>query len=132
MLLDKLNVRQGSLLTPSTSAFDKSPSAQADVTVEIGRDPGGSGEVTGECPAEGTHTNAMSDTCPAAGIWAKCPLPHGIRAAILAVGRSTAAVDVSAPGGCVTRPGDGDGSGDYVRVPVVCCRSDDIVRIGSD
>ncbi|WP_238164376.1 X2-like carbohydrate binding domain-containing protein [Kribbella pittospori] len=39
MLLDKLNVRQESLLNPDTAAFDKNPSAQADVSVQIGRDP---------------------------------------------------------------------------------------------
>jgi hypothetical protein len=38
MLLDKLNIRQESLLTPDTVAFDKS--APADVAVQIGRDPG--------------------------------------------------------------------------------------------
>ncbi|MEV0797481.1 X2-like carbohydrate binding domain-containing protein [Kribbella sp. NPDC050281] len=38
MLLDKLNVRQESLLNPDTAAFDKNPSAQADVSVQIGRD----------------------------------------------------------------------------------------------
>ncbi|MDX6252058.1 MAG: alpha-galactosidase [Kribbellaceae bacterium] len=38
MLVDKLVVRQESLLNPGTAAFDKS--AQADVTTEIGRDPG--------------------------------------------------------------------------------------------
>jgi alpha-galactosidase len=38
MLLDKLNIRQESLLTPDTVAFDKS--APADATVQIGRDPG--------------------------------------------------------------------------------------------
>jgi alpha-galactosidase len=38
MLLDKLNVRQQSLLNPDTAAFDKNPSAQADVSVQIGRD----------------------------------------------------------------------------------------------
>ncbi len=40
MLLDKLNVRQESLLNPGTASFDKQPSAQADVSTEIGRDPG--------------------------------------------------------------------------------------------
>ncbi|GAA1553657.1 hypothetical protein GCM10009789_03920 [Kribbella sancticallisti] len=40
MLVDKLVVRQESLLNPGTAAFDKSPSAQADVSTEIGRDPG--------------------------------------------------------------------------------------------
>ncbi|MEO3747080.1 X2-like carbohydrate binding domain-containing protein [Plantactinospora sp. B5E13] len=40
MLLDKLDVRQESLLSTTTATFDKRPSAQADVTVEIGRDPG--------------------------------------------------------------------------------------------
>jgi len=38
MLLDKLSVRQESLLNPDTAAFDKH--AQADVSVEVGRDPG--------------------------------------------------------------------------------------------
>ncbi|TDD23760.1 glycoside hydrolase family 27 protein [Kribbella turkmenica] len=38
MLLDKLNVRQESLLNPDTASFDKS--APADVSVQIGRDPG--------------------------------------------------------------------------------------------
>ncbi|TDU83703.1 carbohydrate binding protein with CBMX2 domain [Kribbella voronezhensis] len=38
MLLDKLVVRQESLLNPGTAAFDQG--AQADVTTEIGRDPG--------------------------------------------------------------------------------------------
>lgn len=38
MLVDKLVVRQESLLNPGTAAFDKS--AQADVSTEIGRDPG--------------------------------------------------------------------------------------------
>ncbi|WP_241995525.1 X2-like carbohydrate binding domain-containing protein [Kribbella antiqua] len=38
MLLDKLNVRQESLLTPDKATFDKS--APADVSVQIGRDPG--------------------------------------------------------------------------------------------
>ncbi|MEQ7007091.1 X2-like carbohydrate binding domain-containing protein [Actinopolymorpha sp. B17G11] len=38
MLLDKLNVRQESLLNPSTVTFDKS--AQADIPVEVARDPG--------------------------------------------------------------------------------------------
>jgi len=38
MLVDKLVVRQESLLNPGTASFDKS--AQADVTTEIGRDPG--------------------------------------------------------------------------------------------
>jgi alpha-galactosidase len=37
MLVDKLVVRQESLLNPGTAAFDKS--AQADVSTEIGRDP---------------------------------------------------------------------------------------------
>jgi hypothetical protein len=40
MLLDKLNVRQESLLNPTKASFDKAPAAQTDVTVEIGRDPG--------------------------------------------------------------------------------------------
>ena len=40
MLVDKLVVRQESLLNPGTAAFDKQPSAQADVSTEIGRDPG--------------------------------------------------------------------------------------------
>ncbi|TCO14324.1 alpha galactosidase A [Kribbella steppae] len=40
MLVDKLVVRQESLLNPGTAGFDKEPSAQADVSVEIGRDPG--------------------------------------------------------------------------------------------
>jgi hypothetical protein len=40
MLVDKLVVRQESLLNPGTAAFDKLPSAQADVTTEIGRDSG--------------------------------------------------------------------------------------------
>jgi hypothetical protein len=40
MLLDKLNVRQQSLLNPDTATFDKNPSAQADVSIQIGRDPG--------------------------------------------------------------------------------------------
>jgi alpha-galactosidase len=40
MLLDKLVVRQESLLNPGTATFDKQPSAQADVSTEIGRDPG--------------------------------------------------------------------------------------------
>ncbi len=39
MLVDKLNIRQISLLNPDTAAFDKNPSAQADVSVEIARDP---------------------------------------------------------------------------------------------
>jgi alpha-galactosidase len=39
MLLDKLNVRQISLLNPDTAGFDKNPSAQADVSTEIARDP---------------------------------------------------------------------------------------------
>jgi hypothetical protein len=38
MLLDKLNIRQESLLNPGTASFDKS--APADVSTEIGRDPG--------------------------------------------------------------------------------------------
>jgi alpha-galactosidase len=38
MLVDKLVVRQESLLNPGTAAFDKVPSAQADVTTELGRD----------------------------------------------------------------------------------------------
>ncbi|WP_350275480.1 X2-like carbohydrate binding domain-containing protein [Kribbella sp. HUAS MG21] len=38
MLLDKLNIRQESLLNPDTAAFDKS--APADVTVTLGRDAG--------------------------------------------------------------------------------------------
>ncbi|MGW1342937.1 X2-like carbohydrate binding domain-containing protein [Kribbella sp. NPDC002412] len=38
MLLDKLNVRQQSLLNPDTATFDKN--APADVSVQIGRDPG--------------------------------------------------------------------------------------------
>jgi hypothetical protein len=38
MLLDKLNVRQESLLNPDTVAFDKG--APADVDVRLGRDPG--------------------------------------------------------------------------------------------
>ncbi len=38
MLVDKLVVRQESLLNPGTAAFDKT--AQADLTTEIGRDPG--------------------------------------------------------------------------------------------
>lgn len=38
MLLDKLNIRQESLLNPDTVAFDKS--APADVDVTLGRDPG--------------------------------------------------------------------------------------------
>ncbi len=40
MLVDKLNVRQESLLNPDSASFDKNPSAQADVSTEIGRDPG--------------------------------------------------------------------------------------------
>jgi hypothetical protein len=40
MLVDKLVVRQESLLNPGTAGFDKEPSAQADVSTEIGRDPG--------------------------------------------------------------------------------------------
>ncbi|WP_030491201.1 X2-like carbohydrate binding domain-containing protein [Micromonospora chokoriensis] len=40
MLLDKFDVRQESLLSANTATFDKKASAQADVTVEIGRDPG--------------------------------------------------------------------------------------------
>lgn len=42
MLLDKLNVRQESLLNPDTAAFDKS--APADVSIQLGRD---SGELAG-------------------------------------------------------------------------------------
>jgi alpha-galactosidase len=38
MLLDKLNIRQESLLNPDTAAFDKS--APADVSIQLGRDPG--------------------------------------------------------------------------------------------
>lgn len=38
MLVDKLVVRQESLLNPGTAGFDKA--AQADVTTEVGRDPG--------------------------------------------------------------------------------------------
>ncbi|MFI6679560.1 X2-like carbohydrate binding domain-containing protein [Kribbella sp. NPDC050470] len=38
MLLDKLNIRQQSLLNPDTATFDKN--APADVSVQIGRDPG--------------------------------------------------------------------------------------------
>jgi alpha-galactosidase len=38
MLLDKLNVRQESLLNPDTATFDKK--APADVSVQLGRDPG--------------------------------------------------------------------------------------------
>ncbi|MET9312436.1 X2-like carbohydrate binding domain-containing protein [Kribbella sp. NPDC003505] len=38
MLLDKLNIRQESLLTPDTATFDKF--APADVSVQLGRDPG--------------------------------------------------------------------------------------------
>jgi len=38
MLLDKFNVRQEGLLNPDTATFDKS--APADVSVQIGRDPG--------------------------------------------------------------------------------------------
>ncbi len=38
MLLDKLNIRQESLLNPDTVAFDKN--APADVSVQLGRDPG--------------------------------------------------------------------------------------------
>jgi hypothetical protein len=38
MLLDKLNIRQESLLNPDSATFDKS--APADVSVELGRDPG--------------------------------------------------------------------------------------------
>ncbi|WP_410791273.1 X2-like carbohydrate binding domain-containing protein [Kribbella sp. C-35] len=38
MLLDKLNIRQESLLNPDTAAFDKN--APADVSVQLGRDPG--------------------------------------------------------------------------------------------
>jgi hypothetical protein len=44
LLLDKLNIRQESLLNPDTAAFDKSPSAQADVSIALGRD---SGELAG-------------------------------------------------------------------------------------
>jgi len=40
MLVDKLIVRQESLLNPGTATFDKQPSAQADVSTEIGRAPG--------------------------------------------------------------------------------------------
>ena len=40
MLVDKLVVRQESLLNPGTASFDKQPSAQADVPTQIGRDPG--------------------------------------------------------------------------------------------
>ncbi|TWD84693.1 carbohydrate binding protein with CBMX2 domain [Kribbella amoyensis] len=40
MLLNKLNVRQESLLNPDKAAFDKNPAAQADVSIEIGRDSG--------------------------------------------------------------------------------------------
>ncbi|MEU4191943.1 X2-like carbohydrate binding domain-containing protein [Kribbella sp. NPDC026611] len=38
MLLDKLNIRQESLLNPDTAAFDKG--APADVSIVVGRDPG--------------------------------------------------------------------------------------------
>ncbi|MFF0342684.1 X2-like carbohydrate binding domain-containing protein [Kribbella sp. NPDC004875] len=38
MLLDKLNIRQESLLNPDTAAFDKV--APADVSIQLGRDPG--------------------------------------------------------------------------------------------
>src|SRR3954470_279398 len=38
ILLDKLNIRQESLLNPDTAAFDKS--APADVSIQLGRDPG--------------------------------------------------------------------------------------------
>jgi len=38
MLLDKLNIRQESLLTPDAATFDKN--APADVSVQLGRDPG--------------------------------------------------------------------------------------------
>ncbi|PUB24778.1 carbohydrate binding protein with CBMX2 domain [Promicromonospora sp. AC04] len=40
MLVDRLNVRQESLLDPDTAAFDKAPAAQADVAVELLRDAG--------------------------------------------------------------------------------------------
>lgn len=40
MLLDKLVVRLESLLSTDTAFFDKAPSAQADVTVDLLRDPG--------------------------------------------------------------------------------------------
>ena len=56
MLLDKLDVRQESLLSPSSATFDKNPSAQADVSTEIGRDPGELGSIAheGEELREGT------------------------------------------------------------------------------
>ena len=38
MLLDKLNIRQESLLTPDAATFDKN--APADISVQLGRDPG--------------------------------------------------------------------------------------------
>ncbi|WP_343965111.1 X2-like carbohydrate binding domain-containing protein [Kribbella koreensis] len=37
MLVDRLDVRQPSLLTPDTAVFDKKTSAQADVVVQLGR-----------------------------------------------------------------------------------------------
>ena len=40
MLLDKLIVRPESLLSTDTASFDKTPSAQADISVELLRDPG--------------------------------------------------------------------------------------------
>lgn len=37
MLVDRLDVRQPSLLTPDTAVFDKKTSAQADAVVQLGR-----------------------------------------------------------------------------------------------
>ncbi|MEU8080707.1 X2-like carbohydrate binding domain-containing protein [Catellatospora citrea] len=56
MLLDKLNVRQESLLSANTAVFDKTPSAQSDVSVEIRRDPGELAAITrdGRKLVEGT------------------------------------------------------------------------------
>ena len=62
MLLDKLNVRQESLLDPGTATFDKS--APADISVEIGRDPGELAAIThdGQALVKGTDYTMSGST----------------------------------------------------------------------
>ena len=60
MLLDKLDVRQESLLNPDTAAFDKNPSAQADVSVRDRARPRRTGR-----DREGRHrTSSRAPTTP--------------------------------------------------------------------
>lgn len=64
MLLDKLVVTPESVLSTDTASFDKAPSAQADVTVELLRDPGELAEIRhdGQALTQGTEYDVAGAT----------------------------------------------------------------------